>query len=698
GSAIEINVLANDREPDGDPLNLSIFKTSNNGKAEVNNNGTPDNPQDDSITYTPNANFSGQDVFLYQIDDGKGGTAVTKVEVTVKAVNKLPVAIDDRATSHGDTAVHIPVLANDSDPDGDPLILTVLTNGVGGKAEINYNGTLDKADDFITYRHHGDFWEADSFTYQIDDTHGGIAKATVTIEFANKLPIAIDDSATTDRVTAVNIPVLANDSDPDGDPLTFTVLTNGVGGKAEINHNGTFDKADDFITYQPQGDFTGQDSFTYQLDDSHGGTATATVNLTVNQVNQAPIAIADSAITNQDSAIAIDVLSNDSDADGDALTLSIATNPSHGKALVKNGIPGAAIGDFILYTPNPNFHGADYLTYQVSDSQGGTATAKVNLTVNPANTNPPITPLILSGTPDPDTLMGADGNDTIKDDGADDFIDGQGGNDLINGGLGNLDRIFGGTGDDTITDPDGVNDVQGGVGNDSINITFAETWDNNTHPDDAPSSDHKIIGGIGNDSITITMNDFRFSIGLKGDEAASSNSDGNDVINLLGTYANSVVDMSGGDDTFNGGLGDDSVSGGDGNDTLMGGDGNDQLAGNAGNDFLTGGAGQDGFLFKSNSAFNAADVGSDRITDFTIGTDKIILGQTAFGAITSAHIGFVNSDLEVETSKELIVYSRATGHLFFNQNGAQVGLGTGALFATLDGTPSLTVSDFQIVA
>ncbi|MBE9165386.1 tandem-95 repeat protein [Tychonema sp. LEGE 06208] len=605
GSAIDINVLANDSEPDGDPLNLSIFRPSNNAKVEVNNNGTPDNRQDDFITYTPNPDFSGQDIFLYQIADGKGGSDVTKVEVTVKAVNKLPIAIDDRATTHRDTAVNIPVLANDSDPDGDPLILTVLTNGVGGKAEINFNGTPDKADDFITYHPHRDFWDDDSFTYQIDDTGGGTATATVTIEFANKLPIAIDDSATTDRITPVNIPVLANDSDPDGDPLILTVLTNGVGGKAEINFNGTPDKADDFITYHPHGDFTGQDSFTYQLDDSHGGTATATVNITVN-----PIA------------------------------------------------------------------------------------------------NPPIAPLLLNGTPDPDTLMGAEGDDTINGDAADDFIDGEGGNDLIDGGLGNLDRIFGGTGDDTITDPDGVNDIQGGVGNDSINITFAETWDDNTNPNDTLRSDEKIIGGTGNDSITVTMNDFRFFINLKADEAASSNADGNDVINLLGTYANSVVDMGGGEDTFNGGVGDDSVVGGDGNDTLIGGDGNDTLiggggndllAGSAGDDLLTGGSGEDRFLFKSNGVFNTADFGSDRITDFTTGTDKILLSQTAFGAITSAKIAFVDSDLAAETSDGLIVCSRATGKLFFNQNGTQIGLGTGALFATIDGTPLLTVSDFLIV-
>jgi Bacterial Ig domain/RTX calcium-binding nonapeptide repeat (4 copies) len=595
GSAIDINVLANDSEPDGEPLNLSIFRAAHNGKAAVNNNGTPDNPKDDFITYTPNPNFSGDDIFLYQIADGKGGLDVTKVEVTVKAVNKLPIAIDDSVTTHRDTAVNIKVLANDSDPDGDPLILTVLTNGAGGKAEINHNGTVDKADDFITYHPHSDFWETDSFTYQVDDSRGGTATATAILKFENKLPIAIDDSATTDQVTRVNIKVLANDSDPDGDPLIFTVLTNGVGGKAEINLNGTVDKTDDFITYQPHGDFIGPDSFTYQLDDSHGGTATATVKLTVNPV-----------------------------------------------------------------------------------------------------INPPIAPLLLNGTPHADTLTGAEGNDTINGDAGDDFIDGKGGNDLINGGLGNLDRIFGGAGDDSITDPDGVNGAHGGTGNDSINVTFAATWDNNTHPD-APRSDGKITGGIGNDSITVTMNNSDFFINLKGDEPVSSNSDGKDVITLLGTYANSVVDMGGGDDTFQGGLGADNVTGGDGNDTLIGGGGNDQLAGNAGNDFLTGGAGQDGFLFKSNSAFDTADFGSDRIIDFTIGTDKILLSQTAFGTITSAQIAFVDSDLAAETSNGLIVYSGATGKLFFNQNGAQAGLGTGALFATLDSTPLLTVTDFQIV-
>ena len=302
-------------------------------------------------------------------------------------------------------------------------------------------------------------------------------------------------------------------------------------------------------------------------------------------------------IVNSNTTVNINVLSNDSDPDGNPLKLSIFKPANYGKVAVNNNsTPDYFKDDFITYTPDSNFSGDDIFLYQIEDGRGGSDVTKVEMTVKA------IIPSILNGTPDADTLTGTDSND--------------------------------------------IND---------------------------------------------------FAIDLKGDEPLSSNADGNDIITLLGTYANSLVDMGGGDDTFQGGLGADSVTGGDGNDTLIGGGGSDQLAGNAGDDLLTGGAGNDMFLFRSNSAFNAADFGSDRITDFAIGSDKILLSQTSFGTITSANIAFLNSDLAAETSDGLIVYSRATGKLFFNQNGAAVGLGTGALFATLDGAPSLTASDFQIV-
>ncbi|NJL68585.1 MAG: tandem-95 repeat protein [Microcoleus sp. SM1_3_4] len=293
GSSVNINVLANDRDPDGDPLNLSIFKTSDNAKVGVNNNGTPDNPQDDIITYTPNANYSGDDIFLYQIDDGKGGSDVTKVEVTVKA-NQPPIASGDAASVNAGGSIDINVLANDRDADGDSLSLSIFREAHNGKAAVNNNGTPDNPqDDLITYTPNANYSGDDIFLYQIDDGKGGsdVTKVEVTVKAVNRLPIAIDDRATSHGDTSVKIPVLANDSDPDGDTLILTVLTNGVGGKAEINFNGTFEKTDDFITYQPHGDFIGSDSFTYQLDDSHGGTATATVNITVNPTNPAPLVL-----------------------------------------------------------------------------------------------------------------------------------------------------------------------------------------------------------------------------------------------------------------------------------------------------------------------------------------------------------------------------------------------------------------------
>ncbi|MCL4862624.1 MAG: tandem-95 repeat protein, partial [Caldilineaceae bacterium] len=184
----------------------------------------------------------------------------------------------------------------------------------------------------------------------------------------NTPPVAVDDAVATQRDQPVTINVLGNDSDADGDPLTVSAIGAPLHGTATTDGQ--------TITYTPNPNFVGVDSFTYTVLDGRGGAATATVTVTVSGPpgsNRAPTAGKDSATTAPGAPVIIDVLANDADPDGDALTITIATPPSNGTAVVESGK--------IVYTPSPGFVGTDSFTYIASDGKGGAATATVTVTV-----------------------------------------------------------------------------------------------------------------------------------------------------------------------------------------------------------------------------------------------------------------------------------------------------------------------------
>ncbi|MCC5618008.1 hypothetical protein LC605_23565 [Nostoc sp. CHAB 5836] len=177
----------------------------------------------------------------------------------------------------------------------------------------------------------------------------------------------------------------------------------------------------------------------------------------------------------------------------------------------------------------------------------------------------------------------------------------------------------------------------------------------------------------------------------------------NDVIN--GLDGNDTLSGNAGNDTIIGGVGNDSLIGGAGADVLRGSAGNDILIGGAGNDTLAGGAGADRFVFNTNATFARNDIGVDVISDFNGSQgDKIVLDKTTFGAIASTPgTGFSNrSDFQVTrsgaTSTAKIVYNAASGELFYNQNGSASGFGSGGLFITLTGAPTLAATDFVVQA
>ena len=331
-TAVAIDVLANDTDANGDDLTITAADspTTNGGTTVINDNGTPGDPTDDFIDYTPALGFAGTDTFTYTISDGNGGTDTATVTVTVN--NAAPVANDDAVSTATDTAVAIDVLANDSDANGDDLTITASDSPTanGGTTSINNNGTPgDPTDDFIDYTPAAGFAGTDTFTYTIDDGNGGTDTATVTVTVNNAAPVAIDDAVSTPTDTALVINVLANDTDANGDDLTITAADSPTtnGGTTVINDNGTpGDPTDDFIDYTPALGFTGTDTFTYTISDGNGGTDTATVTVTVN--NAAPVANDDAVSTATDTAVAIDVLANDTDPNGDDLTITASDSPT----------------------------------------------------------------------------------------------------------------------------------------------------------------------------------------------------------------------------------------------------------------------------------------------------------------------------------------------------------------------------------
>jgi len=351
---VVVNVLNNDTDADHDTLIVTAATDGEHGTVAVN----PDN----TVTYTPDPDFYGTDSFTYTIDDGRGFTATGIVTVAVSPVQDDPEADDDSKVTDEDTAVAIAVLVNDSDVDGDTLTVTDYTQGGHGLVENN-GGTL-------TYTPEPNFNGTDSFTYTISDGHGGTdtATVTVTVHAVNDAPDAIDDDVSTDEDAGFDFSVVGNDEDVDRDTLTVTSVTQPANGWVVPNSDGT-------LTYSPNANFHGSDSFTYTITDGHGEFDTATVTVTVNSVNDDPAAHDDTATTNQNVAVKINVLANDTDVEGDTLDVESATDGAHGTAVVS---PDGRV----TYTPDEGFFGSDSFSYTVSDGNGGFATASVSVTVN----------------------------------------------------------------------------------------------------------------------------------------------------------------------------------------------------------------------------------------------------------------------------------------------------------------------------
>ncbi|MBV6715023.1 tandem-95 repeat protein [Paenibacillus chitinolyticus] len=360
-------------DADGDSLTYTLRAPASNGTVSLNPDGT--------FTYVPALNFNGNDSFAVEVSDGRGGTAVSKVILTVTPVNDPPVVFDEQCFTTEDTPVTCQIIA--SDVDGDAPTYALGTPPVSGTAVVTADGTY-------TYTPNPDFYGGDSFTVTVSDGNGGTATETATVNVApvNDAPVTADLVLTTPEDTAASGQIAATDAD--GDALTFTLRTQPTRGSVILNPDGTF-------KYTPIPDFNGTDSFTVLVDDGNGGTAVANVTVTVTPVNDPPVAADVADVTPEDTPVSGQIPATD--VDGDALTFALGTPPVNGTAVV-------TVGGGYTYTPNPDFNGTDSFTVTVSDGNGGTATLTVTVTVTPVNDAPVTADLALT-TPEDTPLAGA---------------------------------------------------------------------------------------------------------------------------------------------------------------------------------------------------------------------------------------------------------------------------------------------------
>ena len=359
-------VLANDTDPNGKPLTASLMTAAANGSVVVNADG--------SFSYTPTANYTGNDSFVYKATDTQG--AVSNALVTLSVVSSLtphaPGAVADSYTTAQGVALVASaskgVLANDTDANNLALIASLISGPSKGTVALNADGSF-------SYTPNTGVYGTDSFTYKNADAlaAGNIATVTIGITAPPPFVAANSYSLKQDQNLTINAAsgVLANDTDPDHLALTASLASNPGKGSVTLNANGAF-------IYTPNQGAYGTDSFTYMATNSAGSAATATVTLAI--APTAPNATTNSYALLQGGSLtttaAQGVLANDTDTNGLTMTASVVSGPSKGSLGLN------ANGSF-TYIPTVAAYGADSFTYRVTDSSGASSTATVALSITP---------------------------------------------------------------------------------------------------------------------------------------------------------------------------------------------------------------------------------------------------------------------------------------------------------------------------
>ena len=381
----EIDITLSATDPDSGPSALKYFITeleSNNGQLFIDGNWIDKNSlpielNGNSVKYRSISETNISDNFKFIVHDGKASSAPVNIKMNITLVNDPPAAADDISTVNEDSGLTpINVVGNDTDPENNALtLINPITYTGTGTVAINVDNKS------VNYTPADDFNGKETITYTVSDgENSDTGTLTVTVSELNDLPLAVNDVYAVVKNSGSNsIDVIANDTDVDGDPLKLlSSLTYTGTGTATANAD------EKSVDYSPATDFIGTEVITYTVSDGTD-TDTGTLTITVaDVVNNPPVTVADILTVIEDSGLTTtDVLANDSDPEGIALTL-VDVQFDSGTGTGSIGIN--ADNKSVDYTPKKDFNGVEVIRYMASDgpnSQSGTLTVTVTAVNDP---------------------------------------------------------------------------------------------------------------------------------------------------------------------------------------------------------------------------------------------------------------------------------------------------------------------------
>ncbi|MBW8183305.1 Ig-like domain-containing protein [Shewanella nanhaiensis] len=336
---------------DLDVLSYSLTSSPNNGVLS----GTLPN-----LTYTPNSDYNGADTFSFKVNDGFTDSNTATISINVSPVNDTPSANNQSIPVVEDIPTSITLTATDIDLDS--LSYSLLTSPANG----SLSGTLPN----LTYTPAANYVGGDSFTFIANDGNliSNTASITITVSAVNDAPTSNNQSITVTEDAPKAITLTA--SDVEADSLTFSLASSPSKGVL----TGTLPN----LTYTPNLDETGADSFTFAVNDGTLDSNTATVSINIDAINDAPISDNQSVTVTEDTPKAITLTA--SDVEADSLTFSLTSSPS--KGVLTGTLPN------LSYTPNLNETGADSFTFTVNDGTLDSSIATVSINIHAINDAP----------------------------------------------------------------------------------------------------------------------------------------------------------------------------------------------------------------------------------------------------------------------------------------------------------------------